>query len=317
MKTPEEYNKNEIANKRNTGYIEFKKKLAPDYFKVWLDLLSGLIMLPVIGIFVFMLNYYFPYLFILWILAGSVLLGYLMAYIQLFFHEAAHYNIAKGKKTNDILANIFIGLFIGEDIKFYRLMHFEHHRHLGKIIDTEHSYFDPLNIRFIIESITGIKALKVRKRRNKFFISSSGQKITTLNKQLLAGISLHLIIIGILAYFKQWTVIFSWVIGMGIFFPFFNSLRQLLEHRSESASKKVDYSKVPHGETNRMFGDSFIARTFGGAGFNRHLLHHWEPQVSYTRLKDLENFLMETESADILQQHSSSYLKVFLKLFNR
>lgn len=317
MKTLDDYNKNEIVNNNNLGYFDFKKTLTPDYFKVWLDLLFGLTILPVIGILVFAFNNYFPFGFIFWIISGSILFGYSMAYIQLFFHEAAHYNIAKNRMANDILANIFIGIFIGENIKFYRLIHFEHHRHLGKTIDSEHSYFDPLNIRFIIESITGIKSMKVRKRRSKYFVSPSGHKVTMFNSQLIAGLILHLIIIGMLAYFRQLPVIFSWVIGIGVVFPFFNALRQLLEHRSETASKNIDYSKVPHGETNRMFGDSLISRTFGGAGFNRHLLHHWEPQVSYTRLKEMEYYLMETKLSETLKQYSSSYLKVFLKLFNR
>lgn len=103
---------------------------------------------------------------------------------------------------------------------------------------------------------------------------------------------------------------------MGVFFPFFIGLRQLLEHRDEFAKGDVDYHRTPHGAVNRMFGSGPLASTFGGAGFNRHILHHWEPQLSYTRLKELEAYLMDTDFADILRSRRTTYVSIFVRLFN-
>jgi fatty acid desaturase len=64
-----------------------------------------------------------------------------------------------------------------------------------------------------------------------------------------------------------------------------------------------------------VFGDGLIARTFGGAGFNRHLLHHWEPGISYTRLPDLEHFLNDTDLRPIMESRKTTYGRVFWRLF--
>ena len=78
-------------------------------------------------------------------------------------------------------------------------------------------------------------------------------------------------------------------------FPFLASLRTLLEHRAEDADPRANYAEVDQGPVNRLFGSGPLASTLGSAGFNRHALHHWEPQISYTRLKDIEAYLLRTE----------------------
>ena len=100
-----------------------------------------------------------------------------------------------------------------------------------------------------------------------------------------------------------------------MFFPFFGALRQLLEHRHPDAEASIDYSVTPHGEYTRIFGNSGFDCIFGAAGFNRHLLHHWEPQLSYTCLADMEAYLQRTELAPLLAQHKTTYIKAFIALF--
>jgi len=64
-----------------------------------------------------------------------------------------------------------------------------------------------------------------------------------------------------------------------------------------------------------MFGRGPFSSIFGGAGFNRHLLHHWEPSVSYTNLPALEAYLLDTEAAPLIEMRRSSYFKTFARLF--
>ena len=92
-------------------------------------------------------------------------------------------------------------------------------------------------------------------------------------------------------------------------------LRPTLEHRDEKARKAVNYFKVPHGIINRLFGDGPIASTLGGAGFNRHLLHHIEPKISYTRLKEFERYLLDTRFKDEIKRHQTTYWETFIELF--
>jgi len=244
------------------------------------------------------------------IVIGAVVCGYALAFIVLFFHEAAHYNLARDRALNDRLANILIGVFLGQSIATYRSTHFDHHRYLGTPTDTEHGYFDPLNVTFITESLTGLKTLKRLAARN----HAAGTRIDAL---MMLGSLLHLTIVGLALRLGQWPLAVAWTIAIVIVFPFLAAIRQLLEHRSELATPEVDYSVVPHGAVNRMFGSGPVASTFGGAGFNRHMLHHWEPQISCTRLRDLERFVRDTPAAHVLEQGTTSYGWTFLGLLRR
>jgi hypothetical protein len=55
----------------------------------------------------------------------------------------------------------------------------------------------------------------------------------------------------------------------------------------------------------------------GGVGFNRHLLHHWDAGVSYTRLGELEDWLSTTNVAGILSERQTTYAAAFLRLWSR
>lgn len=315
--------KTTLVNSGGQAYHDFKKTLHPKYNKIAFDITLGWLALLgciVAGVFINQIEN--TWIKILTALADAVLLGFIVNYLSNFFHEAAHYNIAPGKNKNDLLANCFLGILQAQHIRHYRLVHWQHHVHLGTPEDTEHSYFDALTFRFFIESLTGIRAMRI------FFSRSSNtspvldkKEIESVKQQklfmLFAGVLFHFIALTLFLITKQYWMAGIWIVGFGTFFPFFGSLRQLLEHRSEWASKKTDYSKVPHGRTNRIFsGDSF-ASAFGSAGFDRHLLHHLEPQISYTNLKELEDYLSNTDLAQQLKKQKTSYLKTFITLLGK
>lgn len=317
--------KKDLVNKEGVSYTDFREKLTPKYHRVWMDLLAGHFFLLLISSLIILLQYRYPSWAFLSILPGAFLLGFIVAYIHLFSHEAAHYNLAKSRRWNDALSNIFIGVILGLDIKKYRLIHFAHHRYLGTVSDTERSYFDALTLRFIIESLTGIKALKVVLNRRKTIQSqpSGGTRSVPDDRSSSKGISITLfngivfnsLIIALSFYYGYWMFAMAWIIGIASIFPFFAALRNVLEHRDEFAKNETDYSAVSHGETNRLFGSGLLANTMGGAGFNRHLLHHWDPQISYTRLSEVEKFILNTSYSNILEKQNTTYFKTFFKLF--
>lgn len=306
----EKFKKNALLNRWGLSYAEFRKSLTPHYSQVFLDILLGYILL--------LLSVYLP--FLLWqrhpswgiplALVGGVSIGYWIAYLLLFIHEAAHYNLAPGRKLNDFLSNFFIASWAGLNTGSYRIIHWDHHRFLGKPNDTEHSYFSALNFRFIVESITGLAAIKVILFRRK---NTRASRSVLDRVMMLVGLVLNIGVAGFLWICLGWPLGLAWVLGLTSFFPFFGALRQLLEHRDNRASDQIDYSKKPHGKVTRMFKEGPVGTTFGGAGFSRHLLHHWDPQVSYTRLADIEAFLMGTDLKDGMTK--STYLLTFFELF--
>jgi fatty acid desaturase len=266
---------------------------------------------------------------LLWALLGAVSIGYWIAFIQLFFHEAAHYNLAPGRVRNDRLANLFVGLMVGQDIKAYRRVHFHHHRYLGTPQDTERSYFDSLDLRFVVHGLLGVKMLAVLGRRSAHLQSNltaeatrdglgdNATEASSSHRQrlmLVAGAVLNAGVVLVAALTGHWIVAVAWPLGMASVHPFINATRQLLEHRRFDARSDVDYATNVHGAETRMFRVGPLASTLGGAGFNRHMLHHWEPQISYTRFGELERFLLDTQHADVFRHQTASYRQAFCRL---
>lgn len=318
MENFETVKKSTIVNSQGVKYTEFRAGLIPNYALVWTHIGLGYLALLLTGIASMWLNRFFPSFFYLNVPISALLLGYEIAYIQLFIHEAAHFNVAPNPRQNDLLANIFFGLIVGVDIQFYRLTHFDHHKYHGTTRDTEKTYFDALNWQFIIESITGIRVIKVMKNRHKQINDKEHTDENVLKrnrKMFFMGISINFILLTALFFNDFWQTGFAWLIGMGVVFPFFASVRQLLEHRDDNAEANIDYNNVNHGLKTRIFGDGILASTLGGAGFNRHLLHHWDPKISYTRLKEVEDFLQDSAYKTALKNNSQTYVKTFIKLF--
>ncbi|MGC4103010.1 fatty acid desaturase family protein [Ferruginibacter sp.] len=307
-----------LVNSRMETYDAFRKTLFPRYHKVWLDIFLGWLCIAICLVLAALVFSTFKSWWVLaiTILSAAISCGYCIAFLLNFFHEAAHFNIAKKKSSNDTLANIFIGILTGQDIRQYRLVHWQHHKHLGSPEDTETSYFEALTPLFILQSLTGVRVIKILTARKKYVTASTPPK-KQAGVQPWMSIVFHLLVITMFILIRQWWLIPVWLLAVGTFYPFFNSVRQLLEHRADNADKHIDYHTQPHGKLTRIFGNSFFARSFGSAGFNKHLLHHFEPQISYTRLYELELFLRDTPIGSKLGAQKTSYFRTFLKFIRQ
>lgn len=315
----EDFKREEIVNSNGVTYSEFRKALTPKYWRVGVDIAFGYLML-VAGIFVaiFIQSYERNYQWIALVVL-PVFFGYFHNYLQLFLHEAAHFNIAKNRKFNDFVANTFLGSLIGANMKIYRPTHFIHHRELGTPNDSERSYFEALTFRFIVESLTGIRAARVLLswERRKMNSADKGMKIDRFSMpgyHVIVGTGIHGFILCLALVFQWWILMITWLAGLLVMAPFFGSIRQLMEHRDENAPSDKDFTKYPHGKVNRMFGTGPIASTLGGAGFNRHLLHHFDPQISYTNLAEVEDFLNHSNVSPILAQCRTGYFRTFFQM---
>lgn len=307
-------NFDEVADSNRKTYSVFRNNLQPLYSKVWFDIFKGYFFLLLIAWATIFLTNKFHLFWWITVVVSSILIGYVAAYLALFIHEAGHYNIHRDKKINDRLATIFLCLPFGLSLKSYRKIHWQHHVHLGTPQDTEVSYFNSLTKLFILETITGIHLLRTIMRKEKNSILTKEQ-VQQSRLMLLAGFVLHIIILTAAFLTRNWPFAIAWILGFGIFFPFFAAIRQILEHRNELAHQATDFTKQPHGKISRLFVHTILSSSFGSAGFTRHMIHHWDPQISYTRLKDIEAFLMNCEKTSaIIQSSKTTYTKVFKKL---
>ncbi|MFK4500868.1 fatty acid desaturase [Bradyrhizobium japonicum] len=299
-----------LVDRSGQRYLDFLKALKPSYVRVWADIALGYAALLATALATAIApRYGCPP----WIatLGGALAVGFWVAYLQLFIHEGAHFNLAQGRETSDLLCDLLIAWMVGTSVQSYRPFHFQHHRALGQKDDSEMSYFFPLNLLFILKSLFGLRSIEVLSKRR----TSAGKARTTRETfLLLIGLSIHGTIVGASFWFGFYTLGFAWILGIGMIFPFLGALRQLLEHRDPNADPHIDYFEQDHGAYTRVFGPSVFSSLFGAAGFDRHLLHHWEPQVSYTNLHQLEAYLLDTDIAPIIEMRRSSYIKTFLGL---
>jgi fatty acid desaturase len=303
-----------VANSRGEALIDLVKTLTPHYAVVYRDIAIGYALL--IGTLVGALaaeHLGAPRVVVGAV--GAVSVGYWTAYLQLFIHEGAHWNLAADRERSDRLCNLLISWLAGLEVASYRRVHFQHHRALGTVADSENSYFFPLNLVFIAKGLFGVRALEVMLARREMVQKADERPGRRLHKELVIAAVVHGAIVVSLLGAGYWASAIAWGAGVGLVFPFFGALRQLLEHRAEDAQPQTDFRKIDHGAVSRMFGDGLVAGTFGGAGFNRHLLHHWEPGVSYTRLPDLERFLGDTPLRAVIERRTTTYGRVFRRLF--
>jgi fatty acid desaturase len=303
-----------LVDDKGVSYRDFRATLDPRWSAIWAQLGAGYAVLAgvVVG-----LSLWAPSdaVGVAAALTGGLVIGYTIAFINNFFHESAHYNLLPSRRANDVVTNLLMAWLYGSSIDRYRRIHWHHHRTLGTTMDSENSYFDPLRVRYLVEGLLGIKMLRTLRRyveveQQRAGSTPSAQRLGWL---LLAAAVNGAIVIG-LGVAGAWAAAGAWVLGELVFFPFFVSLRQTLEHRDEDADRETDYTRTDMGATNRLFGDGPVANTFGSAGFNRHALHHWEPQVSCTRLRELERYLARTELEPQLAERRTTYRNTLLRL---
>ena len=304
-----------LTGSNGEPYVAFVRNLKPRYSIVYRDIALGYVLLAAsFALTVILPAWGAPS--ILAALLGAALVGYWVAYLQLFLHEGAHYNLAPAKQDSDRICDWAISWLIGTKVRIYRPIHFQHHRELGTTGDTEFTYFFPLNLVFILRAAFGIRAIEVVLFRS----NVEGRQAAKDKGNLLAllpGGLVHAAIIAATLWAGWWWAALAWLLGMGMAFPFFGALRQLLEHRDDAAPSTTDFRSRDHGAYTRLFGSDPFSATFGGAGFNRHLLHHWEPQVSYTNLDELETFLNGTEVKRVMDLRRTTYFGAFRRLWSR
>ncbi|MFT5337476.1 MAG: fatty acid desaturase [Sphingobacteriales bacterium] len=317
MNNLEHFKFSEVENNQGQLYSDFRKKLTPHYFRAWGDIGFGYLLCIgtlILSWFLERLHLEWGFLFVQ-ITIGSAVFGFWVSFLQLFVHEAAHYNLHPEKKRNDFLANFFLSYFVGLDVKNYRLTHWKHHASLGKQVDSENSYFNDLRLSFILKLLTGIHAVETMLKRND---NPSDEGFRRRAKRaLLCGLIINVWVVSGFVFFQSYGTAMVWIIGVGIFYPFWTALRQLLEHRNDKyKGQQIDFHNIEHGKTTRIFSLNLFSYFLGGAGFVNHMIHHWDPKISYSQLNQAKKFLQSSpECKEIIVKSETTYLNVFSKLF--
>ncbi len=111
--------KSTLRDETGLLYSDFKRGLTPKYFVVWRDIGLGYAALAVLAAGLGAAQSAAWWLKIPAVLLGAGCLGFVLAYLNLFFHEAAHWNLARDRAVSDRLADFFIGIFFGQSVAAY------------------------------------------------------------------------------------------------------------------------------------------------------------------------------------------------------
>lgn len=305
-----------LGSHNQVQYSDYRKRLMPAYIKVWSDAIFCLVMIffPLLIFLLAMGSYSFVKATVF--LIALLWIGFWIHAYTCFFHEAAHYNLHKNKRINDIISNILFTPFTGMLVRDYRISHWEHHKHLGTNQDTEISYKSPLSTREFLKFLTGIYHIKTILKYIKNF-DISGSKLSNKrprSKIFLFTLAWTFLIQITISFFIASKISLEagvcWLISIFVLYPAFAKVRQTLEHRllEEIGANSIEQNSA----TNRIFGSDFFSRHFGSAGFNRHLLHHYDPSISYTNFDELETFFNQTIVREKIDENRTTYLKTFL-----
>jgi fatty acid desaturase len=312
-----------LVDDRGRTWRSVRKELTPRWAVVWMDIAVRLVLLGA-GVYSFGWIDQLPLsLRVPLYGVASVWIGFWLHSLFPFYHEAAHLNLLPKPRWNDFVATLTFGVFLGIGMKRYRKTHWQHHLELGTERDSENDYFSPMSVGALLASLSGATfVLNVLRQR---FAARGRGSAHAMNLPvsadresiLLFTIVLHLSIAASLAWVFSPMAACAWLVGLAAFYPFFSKVRNALEHRSLGASNSGPYDVHRYGPVNRMFGGGLFPRMFGSAGFNAHLLHHWDPSISYTRFAEMEAFLERSPIAPEVEAARSSYLRVFLEMIRK
>jgi fatty acid desaturase len=311
-----------VSDSRGVRLVDFVRGLTPVYSRIYRDLALGFGGLGLsVALAVAAERQGIAPLAVT--IVGGLIIGFWFFYLVSFVHEGLHWNLAPTRRTNDRLTGAMIACMLGLSLEARRRQHFEHHRSIGTTRDTEMMYFYPLNLIALLKSATGFGALRAlfayvrRAARRAAAIKQIAPTSAEpgIYQAVAVGVATHGAIVAALLWLgTPWAAV-AWVLAVFSVMPILNTIRQLLEHRHPGARLDVDYRTVDQGACTRMFSDGWLDRAFGPAGGHQHLLHHWEGQVSYTRLGDLERFLLDTPLRPVIDRRRTTYAQALASLF--
>lgn len=302
----------------NTGirWIDYRRELKPHYRVVWRDIALSYACLT-LGMAFVVLAYRFGLatgLLVVLSVVSATWSGYWLHALFLFGHEAAHRNLARTSRRNDALGDWFVWLLFGSTTKNYRRTHMAHHTHLGGDGDSETTYHLCMSVAHMLKATVGLHVLEVllrkarasgERKRAPTAARSSGTTAGLL-ASLRSAVTHTAVLVGLWLLGGPVAAL-CWALSVACVFPLLATVRTIVEHRRADADCSVDFSEVRHGAVNRLFGTGLVSRYFGAAGFNRHLLHHWDPAISYSRFDEMERFFLTTPLAGEMRASRTRY----------
>jgi fatty acid desaturase len=241
---------------------------------------------------------------LLWLVMAVLIYVLLIHRLLLLVHEGAHLHFSKSRKLNDFITNSFAGVFLGSEVSTYRKIHTLHHRQIGTSSDPENSYENEFDFSWVATVLSGFYTFKTMFKRSKVTQPKSQVSI------LFLSLAIHSLVLIFSALNGFWLFFTTWGISWFLLMPALAATRNLLEHRYTESDMHLELQDSLVGfknVTTRLFTQSVLSKIFGPIGFDRHVLHHWDPSIPAKDLKKVHDFLATTELKPMLDILPSTY----------
>lgn len=237
--------------------------------------------------------------------------------LAVLVHDGAHYRIAKNKKLNDWVSNIFgsFGCIMGTHA--YRLHHLKHHQYLNTAKDPDWARKSHLNEWQF--PMTKMKLAKILLKQlwsggyewltltSRMFIQ--GMKLDSVDKrksesQALAFFWLGIFISSLYFHFGRELALY-WFVPLFTIFPLIQRFRSISDHFAVTRDQIL-------GLTRNVRSSGLERFLLSPHSVNWHLVHHLYPSISHYNLKRAHQVLSKGEASYLESQHlNTAYIFPF------
>jgi fatty acid desaturase len=311
-----------LSDGRRT-YGEFRKTLSTPYLRARQGVIWTWVGIITCQIVVSLVEIWEPFVLIL-----MLTLSLLQHRIMNVLHEGSHFLLAKSRKGNDLFSNIFSGWFVFADVKAYRKLHIQHHKNLGSELDPKKSHMEKLDFTLLAAAFSGFGSFRIllQRRNYKMIYQETNPRDGFTPIVPALGLVLHaIIVLGLVNIFGSRSALI-WIICTVFITPGLGIVRNILEHRYVE-SIDLDVWNVlmgktisiedPQQVTTRIFTTSRLSSVWGSMGFTRHLLHHWDPSISFLNLDKVHEFLLNTQIGEQLKAMDTTFASTFIHLWGK
>jgi fatty acid desaturase len=312
----------QLTNASGQTYRDFRKTLNTNFFKVQFGIITTFVSMLLVVALAFTATSSVV------LFALALPLALIQHRILNVIHEGAHFLLSNNRNKNDLFCNLFSGWFILCDVDQYRITHIEHHRNLGTEFDPENAHMEKLDLTWLISVITGfatLRRLTTRAAHRKKIGSRADTKLRHLIVPII-GVLIHLQVLIAMFLWASYPVLVFWALTTFFLTPALGIVRNLLEHKYvESVQPEIWYQILGREQpqnlvssvTTRTFTHSALSKLYGSMGFTRHLIHHWDPAISFSNLEEVHNFLLDTKLGANLTMVDATFTRTFLHLWQR
>jgi fatty acid desaturase len=259
----------------------------------------------------------------LWAL-GVIIIGTRQHALGIMAHEGVHYNVARNKFWNDLLANWLAAYSLTYPVEGYRTNHLIHHRYLDTPEDPERAGIDnypedwtypmPRRRFFIMlaRDVLGIYQIQTPKLY-KYIWVIQGKKLPHILKIVLfhGAIITAAVMTGFF-----WTYILLWLLPLFTIALLCFRLRTAAEHsglyRPEKRYNRLQVDTL--ATTRTTFGCPITQFLLAPYNMSYHIEHHLYPSVPVFRLKALHKELMRKPAYFVRARVTRSFRQLVREL---